>query len=538
MSNEVEPVKRLLERNGPRATGGGSGPGVGNSIPARDCAPRSSLALYNWIRSYTGVSIAQNHVCPEHVPPWEMFKDLYFQRPPIALVLGARGSGKSFLSALHTHIVSRFEERHSTRILGGSRSQSLQIYHALRDLVRDGRGFNGSDSDSMTKLGVEEAVYANGSEVAILPASSKSVRGPHVPSLKLDEVDEIASDLREAAMGMCMNRHGIAPSAVMTSTWHRVGGAMSRLMAEARAGAFPLYTFCAFEVLERCTEERSGPNLEKCCDCALISYCHDVPAGTAPRAKRSDGHYSIDSLIQKMRSTSARTFEADYLCRGPRAEGTWFPEFTTSTHVRERGEYDPAYPVNLAIDPGVFTGAVFFQVVRVVVPKGPAVEEVHVFADYLAEDKTPETNARALLEIAQSRCNGRLDVITTDPAGASRTATGIVVTSEYERVGLRPLRRWPLGPVSDGLALVDSFMHPAEGHPRLFVHPRCTALVQALQSYRRARRGGQWQDYPEDPQHPHEDLVDALRGGLRATYPEGRGGDDRQFQRIHARRIF
>ena len=29
-------------------------------------------------------------------------------------------------------------------------------------------------------------------------------------------------------------------------------------------------------------------------------------------------------------------------------------------------------------------------------------------------------------------------------------------------------------------------------------------------------------DWPEDPQHPAEELVDSLRGGLGAIFPEGR----------------
>ena len=28
-------------------------------------------------------------------------------------------------------------------------------------------------------------------------------------------------------------------------------------------------------------------------------------------------------------------------------------------------------------------------------------------------------------------------------------------------------------------------------------------------------------DWPEDPQHPSEELVDSLRGGLGAVFPEG-----------------
>ncbi len=255
-----------------------------------------------------------------------------------------------------------------------------------------------------------------------------------------------------------------------------------------------------------------------------------------PKAKRSDGHYAIDALIQKVRSTSLRTFEADYLCLGPKADGLWFPAFTTTDHVSERAEYDPALPVHLAIDSGVFTGAVFFQIASVPGPAGGA-EEVRVFADYLAENLPAEANARAILEVARTHCNGRIDVVSTDPAGGARNPVGPTVIAEYERVGLRPLRRWPVGSVADGLALVESFVSPADGRARLAVHPRCGSTIHALSGYRRAKRGGQWQDYPEDPQHPHEDLVDALRGGLRVCYPEGRALKP-NYSRIAARRVF
>jgi hypothetical protein len=58
-----------------------------------------------------------------------------------------------------------------------------------------------------------------------------------------------------------------------------------------------------------------------------------------------------------------------------------------------------------------------------------------------------------------------------------------------------------------------------------------------MQNYRRAKRGGQWQDWPEDPQHPHEELVDALRGGLRTYFPNGRCPEP-NYARVSARRVF
>jgi hypothetical protein len=142
-----------------------------------------------------------------------------------------------------------------------------------------------------------------------------------------------------------------------------------------------------------------------------------------------------------------------------------------------------------------------------------------------------------LVAISEERCQGRRDAVWMDPAGTSRTSIGPTVVGELERGGLNGLRSWPRGAVADSLALVDSFLQPASGQSRLLIHPRCKALISALLNYRRARRGGQYQDYPEDPQHPQEDLVDALRGGLKALFPQGRN-QVVTLPRILARQVF
>jgi hypothetical protein len=73
-------------------------------------------------------------------------------------------------------------------------------------------------------------------------------------------------------------------------------------------------------------------------------------------------------------------------------------------------------------------------------------------------------------------------------------------------------------PVVDGLDQVEILLDSG----CLLIHTRCKHLIAAFQNYRRARRGGEILDYPEDPQNPHEDLMDALRGGIRDVFPDGR----------------
>ena len=368
--------------------------------------------------------------------------------------------------------------------------------------------------------------YHNGSEVSILAASATSVRGPHVPSLKLDEVDEIDPEIRESAMGMAMEVRGCRSSVLMTSTWHRVAGPMAELIDKGREGAFPVDTYCAFEVLERCPEERSGPNLENCPRCPLVSWCHserDAHPSGLPKAKRSAGHYTIDSLIQKVKAVSLRVFESDYLCLRPRAAGVWYSMFDESGHVSEAAEFIPSWPVHLAIDPGVHTGAIWFQAVPRLDGRG---HRVIVFADYFAEGLSAESQCpgdrRAIPAALRDRDGppprldgpGRQRADGRRADGPRRVRAGRMPGKE--RAGIVAL-----SPKADGLQLVEALLKSADGSVNLTIHPRCRRLITALRCYTRARRADQWMDYPEDPQHPHEDLVDPLCGGLKLEFPQG-----------------
>jgi hypothetical protein len=69
----------------------------------------------------------------------------------------------------------------------------------------------------------------------------------------------------------------------------------------------------------------------------------------------------------------------------------------------------------------------------------------------------------------------------------------------------------------------------------LQIHPRCLRLKAAFQSYCRQRRGGQWIDFPAD-HHPEEDLIDALRGGVRDAFPAGLVPRP-ELRSVHASRI-
>ena len=203
------------------------------------------------------------------------------------------------------------------------------------------------------------------------------------------------------------------------------------------------------------------------------------------------------------------------------AEGAWFPMFSVARHVSDSAEHDTRFPIRIAIDAGSsrYTGAVLFQVR----PQPNNWPKITVFADYLAIDVMSCDNAEAIRRLCVGIQPKGPDIVRLDPAASARTSLGPVAYNEYARIfGDRITARWPSHGVADGLGQIEIMLAVVPREPRLVVHPRCKHLIAAMQSYRREERGGEFLDTPVDPQHPAEDLVDALRGGVRDAFPEGR----------------
>jgi hypothetical protein len=218
------------------------------------------------------------------------------------------------------------------------------------------------------------------------------------------------------------------------------------------------------------------------------------------------------------------------------SEGAWFPSFDPGRHVSTVAEYDATLPVRLAVDCGTSrcTGAVFFQVREL----GGYRHRVTVFGDYYAEGLFSEANAQAIKAKSWEVCRGRIDLARLDPSSTAHTGAGPVVYGEYERVfGSRVLAPWPHHQVADGLDHIEILLGAPDRESDLLIHPRCSHLIDAFKNYRRAERAGEFLDWPADPQHSAEDLMDALRGGIRDAFPEGRRPKP-ELRSVHASRVF
>jgi hypothetical protein len=132
-------------------------------------------------------------------------------------------------------------------------------------------------------------------------------------------------------------------------------------------------------------------------------------------------------------------------------------------------------------------------------------------------------NAEALKELAASLpCQGIVDKVLLDPASSARTSIGMAARGEYESVfGSRFVDMWPLRKVGDSLDQLEILVGTPKREADLYVHPRCLNLIAAMKEYKHAMKRGEVLDGPEPLQHPHGDMVDALRGFVGFALPDG-----------------
>jgi hypothetical protein len=288
---------------------------------------------------------------------------------------------------------------------------------------------------------------------------------------------------------------------------------------------------------------RAGDDPRACITCTprTTGLLKDLLAAPTTATTHSTSYENRKHLAPQFFDAIIRRFEGTALGESEllgkmveHSEAQWFVRFNRNRHVSPEAEVNPLLRCYLAVDCGVsrWTGAILYQWI----PLDHERSRLHIVADYISEGRTHDENAAALLALVSENVHGALvlDGVLLDPASGARTGAGPAAESEYQRVFGRRVRRWPLRGVLDSLALVELLV--GSDQRELLVHPRCEATIAAFYGYERASRSGEYLDMPLDPQHPHEELIDAIRGAACEKWPEGRR-PMQNFPRVHASKL-
>ena len=236
---------------------------------------------------------------PDHTSPFRAVSDIITTRVNNYIVWANRGGSKTYaVGGFPTWYRSIRNPFMQTRILGGSESQSKLGYEAMRDFFR----ITDTEDTYLKPPGLMKtsANFINGSEVAILTASTKSVRGPHPQVLLLDEVDEMDEEVYESALSQPQTRYGISASMGIFSTNHQVAGLMDVAVARALDQGYPVDKYCIWECLESCRDYD--------CPCKLAPWC------PGPHMREANGYYKIKDFIDKLSLLAVSTLERDWFC--------------------------------------------------------------------------------------------------------------------------------------------------------------------------------------------------------------------------------
>lgn len=495
--------------------------------------PEGPAELHAWIRDTLGLTVSTRPIIRGHRAPFDYLTHVFFEggrllpgrggaapaaasEPPLdAVVWANRGGGKTFLGALATLLDLVFKPGVEVRILGGSLEQSKRMHAHLRAF------FSRPPLAALVEGRITERRLrlTNGSSAEILAQSETSVRGTRVQKLRCDEVELFDTDVWEAAQLVTRSTDVTLPDGrsievrgaiECLSTMHRPYGLMHRIVAEAREGQRSLFRWGVVDALEVC------PDTRPCDGCTLHPECKGRAKadGCDPRV---GGHIRVEDAVRMKGRVGRQTWDSEMLCRRPRRSDSVFPEFNIATHVvGVGGNWTPPRGTLIA---GMDFGFRAPTVVLWAVLDDDGV--VWVIAERVkAETVLDEHTAAILNGPGVDGIEGPPEWIGVDPAGRQRNdQTGVSPCGLLRKAGLRVrdaragtqeglmMIRARLAPAGSGQADGDAGI-PQTGAARLYIHERCTHLIECMERYHYPA------EHPESMQ-PVKDGFDHAADALR-----------------------
>ncbi len=447
--------------------------------------PQTRAQLLRYVRCFLNIKTPDRRVCAGHASPmdylWHSYNADFAGSGGDCIVWANRGGGKTQLAAVAALLEGLFKPHCHTGLLAGSLDQAHRMYGYLEAFAA-----MGFERFIAGKIRADVCRFANGATVEVLPQSAAAVRGRHIHKLRCDEIELFEPDIFNAAQFVTRSDNGLRGAIEIFSTMHRPYGLMQRLIDNAAAAETPTFCWCVWEVIERCTPDRS------CSRCPLWGDC-------GGKARQADGFLAIDDCIRQMRRSSRAGFEAEMLCLRPHLDNAVFAEFEPSRHIAEVA-YRADLPLYRAMDFGFVNPFVCLWL------QTDRDGNVLVIDEYVQRQKTVAQTAAAVRQ--RTPCDESAVAGTfCDPAGAGRSdLTGGSAVRELAACGI--VAAYRKSGILEGVEKIRAALRSGDGQSRLRIAPRCKHLIAALRCYHYPDAGTS--ELPvKDGIHDHP--IDALR---------------------------
>ncbi len=424
-----------------------------------------------WLKTTLGVEYPDKAVCPGHCAPLDFAWDVYGGPAIDRVVMACRGGGKTTLAGELSGLDAVHRPGCGIRILGGSFDQSKKGYEYFRSLIEE-KFFWMVDGEILTRL----TKFHNASAVEILTQSQTSVRGPHIPKLRCDEIDEFDPKVLAAAKAIPMSQRGIPASMEMYSTRHRVYGPMQGILDEAARAGYQIYVWCIFEVLETCRDY-------SCSRCILGEDCQG-------KAKNANGYYLIDDAIKTRKRVSDDMWTAELLCERATVSGLVYRGFQDKPPWVVKVHYNPELETQGAVDWGYEHPFVFGLLQK------DSTGQMRLFKELVLQRKDHGECAKAVKPLVDEY---KVGTVWCDPSEPSGIAT-------FRKAGIKAIRGD--NKVAKGIEAIRSRLKLDEnGRPALIIDGSCVFTRREFTLY--ALKEGQ-----EEPIKQNDHAMDMLRYGI------------------------
>jgi hypothetical protein len=326
--------------------------------------------LHAWIVDKVGINVPRTAVCPSHRAPFDFVSDIVLGRVDGAIVVGNRGGGKTFLSALIIFCLMYFNKEQECISVGAQEVQARRAYAHFKTFQKK------AAAELVEESLISRTSWRDAQVYEILTGSKGSVNGPHAPFVHRDEVELMDKIVYNESLQIEKSKQTedgriIPAQTLITSTRKTSDGLMQELLdqcteavREGRKPPYEVYFFCARDIVQNqaatCRITNPGLPEEEKCECHLIQKGEwsegkprtfdEVCRGDFAKA---DGFTPIEDLQKTFSKSSKAMWEAQQECKRPYAEDITIESFSVERHGIKGFDPDPDNgPLYMGVDVG------------------------------------------------------------------------------------------------------------------------------------------------------------------------------------------
>jgi hypothetical protein len=393
----------------------------------RYAGPQNDDELWEWVKKELGAEIPRVSVCPDHVAPFKLLADLYFERTSAALALANRGGSKTFIVACLHFVNSTYKPGCESLSFGATEGQGRRCYGHIEDWCYEKDKETGRRTDTVRNFIRDKplkthTVWKTGSVIEVVAGSENAVSGPHPAKAHADEIDLMERGVWNQSRGMAVTNKAsgplpdfmkrfngmIPPQDIATSTRNTTKGLMQELLDEIEEDLkngdipqFDLYCWCIWETISEVPHCQNAHGLQRrkrlrelgiapdtICQChrvvkgrnkdgskRTLQQCCGIRGECAPgheaKGFRARGWKPYIDLVRTFKRNTPGTWLLQHECRQGRDENVYIEDWDLSTYGIREYEPHPLYgPIYQGVDWGATNPAcvLWFQYLTCEVP--------------------------------------------------------------------------------------------------------------------------------------------------------------------------